>query len=62
MIQIGYFTFHQGDRWEQGSVCDSENVLFISMISVLWSKTFLLDIVLCVLPEIALPDSVWQWL
>lgn len=40
MIEIGYFTFCQGDKWEQGSVCNSENVLFISMISALWSKTF----------------------
>lgn len=40
MIQIGYFAFYQGDKWEQGNVYDSENILFISMISDLWSKTF----------------------
>lgn len=35
MTWIDCFTFYQEEEWEQGSVYDSENVLFVGMISAL---------------------------
>jgi len=41
--QVDYFTFYQEEKWEQGSMCDLENVLFVSIISALLSKPSLFD-------------------